>query len=52
MGYLVSHLAFLAASPSAWNIAALVVADGALLARAAYRDYQSRVRWRVVPGVF
>ena len=63
MGYLVSHLAFLAASPSAWNIAALVVADGALLARAvceeqtlakdpAYRDYQARVRWRVVPGIF
>lgn len=63
MGYLVSHLAFLAASPSLWNIAALVVADGALLARAvceeetlahdpAYREYQSRVRWRVAPGIF
>ena len=63
MGYLVSHLAFLAASPSTWNICALMIADGALLARAvceeqtlardpAYRDYQSRVRWRVVPGVF
>jgi protein-S-isoprenylcysteine O-methyltransferase Ste14 len=63
MGYLVTHVAFLIASPSAWNIAALVVADAALLARAvceeetlakdpAYRDYQSRVRWRVLPGVF
>ena len=63
MGYLISHLAFLAASPSLWNFAALFVADGALLARAAceeetlsqdlaYRDYQSRVRWRVVPGLF
>ncbi len=63
MGYLVTHIAFLAASPSLWNIAALVVADGALLARAvceettlardpAYRDYQTRVRWRVVPGLF
>ena len=63
MGYLVTHVAFLIASPSAWNIAALVVADAALLARAvceeqtlakdlAYRDYQSQVRWRVLPGVF
>jgi protein-S-isoprenylcysteine O-methyltransferase Ste14 len=63
MGYLVTHVAFLIASPSAWNIAALVVADAALLARAvceeetlakdsAYRDYQTRVRWRVLPGVF
>ena len=63
MGYMVTHLAFLAASPSLWNIVALVVADAALLARAvceeqtlakdpAYRDYQTRVRWRVVPGLF
>ena len=63
MGYLVTHVAFLAASPSFWNIAALVIADAALLARAvceeqtlahdpAYRDYQTRVRWRVAPGVF
>src|SRR5690606_23003559 len=63
MGYLVTHVAFLIASPSGWNIAALVVADAALLARAvceeqtlakdpAYRDYQGRVRWRVLPGLF
>jgi protein-S-isoprenylcysteine O-methyltransferase Ste14 len=63
MGYLVTHIAFLIASPSAWNIVALVIADGALLARAvceeqtlakdlSYRDYQARVRWRVLPGVF
>ena len=63
VGYLLTHVAFLIASPSAWNIAALVVADAALLARAvceeqtlakdpAYCDYQSRVRWRVLPGVF
>jgi protein-S-isoprenylcysteine O-methyltransferase Ste14 len=63
MGYLVTHVAFLIASPSLWNITALVIADAALLARAvceeqtlakdpAYRDYQSRVRWRVLPGVF
>ena len=63
MGYLVTHVAFLAASPSLWNIVALVVADAALLARAvceeqtlakdpAYQEYQSRVRWRVAPGLF
>jgi protein-S-isoprenylcysteine O-methyltransferase Ste14 len=63
MGYLVSHLAFLVASPTLWNIAALLVADGALLARAvceeqtlakdpSYQAYQSRVRWRVAPGLF
>ena len=62
-GYLVTHVAFLAASPTLWNIAALLVADGALLARAlreeqtlatdpAYRDYQAEVRWRVAPGLF
>jgi protein-S-isoprenylcysteine O-methyltransferase Ste14 len=63
MGYLVTHVAYLAANPSVWNIAALVVADVALMARAvceeqtlardpAYREYQTRVRWRVAPGVF
>lgn len=63
MGYLVTHVAYLAANPSVWNIAALVVADLALMARAvceeqtlaqdpAYREYQTRVRWRVAPGVF
>jgi protein-S-isoprenylcysteine O-methyltransferase Ste14 len=63
MGYLISHVAFLAASPTLWNVAALIVADTALLARAvceeqtlatdpAYREYQSRVRWRVAPGLF
>lgn len=63
LGYLVTHVAFLAAQPSPWNIAALVTGDIALLARAVreemtlaqdaeYREYQSRVRWRVVPGVF
>ncbi len=63
MGYLVTHVAFLVASPSLWNIVALVAADAALLVRAvceeqaltqdpAYRDYQTRVRWRVAPGIF
>jgi protein-S-isoprenylcysteine O-methyltransferase Ste14 len=63
MGYLITHVAFLAANPSLWNIVALVGADLALMARAVceeatlardaeYLDYQTRVRWRVVPGVF
>ncbi|HXG54424.1 MAG TPA: isoprenylcysteine carboxylmethyltransferase family protein [Vicinamibacterales bacterium] len=63
LGYLITHVAFLAASPALWNLVALCVADAALLARAVceeqtlsqdaqYRDYQTRVRWRVAPGVF
>jgi protein-S-isoprenylcysteine O-methyltransferase Ste14 len=63
LGYLISHLGFLAAHPSVWNIALLVAADLGLMARAVceektlardaeYRAYQTRVRWRVVPGVF
>lgn len=63
LGYLLTHVAFLVATPSAWNIAALFAADAALLARAIceektlsrderYRAYQQTVRWRVCPGVF
>jgi protein-S-isoprenylcysteine O-methyltransferase Ste14 len=63
LGYLITHVAFLLATPSAWNIAALFAADTALLARAVceektlsrderYRTYQQTVRWRVCPGVF
>ena len=63
LGYLITHVAFLVATPSAWNIAALLAADAALLARAIceektlsqderYRNYQQTVRWRVCPGVF
>lgn len=63
MGYLVTHVAFLVASPSMFNLVALLVADAALLARAVceeqtlaldpqYREYQTRVRWRVAPGLF
>lgn len=63
LGYLITHLAFAAANPTPWNVALLLTADIALLARAvceertlagdeAYRQYQTRVRWRVVPGMF
>jgi protein-S-isoprenylcysteine O-methyltransferase Ste14 len=63
LGYLITHVAFVAANPTLWNLALLLTADIALLARAvceertlardeAYRQYQTRVRWRVVPGMF
>ena len=62
-GYLITHIGFLAANPTIWNGAMLVLADVALLLRAkceeqtlardpAYRAYLGRVRWRVVPGAF
>ena len=62
-GYLLTHLAFLAAHPSWRNLALLVVADLALLVRAGYeertlrldaqyREYQGGVRWRVIPGLY
>ena len=63
MGYLITHVGFLAANPTIWNAVTLISADIALLIRAkceektlakdpAYRAYQERVRWRVLPGVF
>ncbi len=63
LGYLVTHAAFLAANPSPWNMAVVLIADIALLTRAVceegvlakdsdYRAYQTAVRWRVCPGVF
>jgi protein-S-isoprenylcysteine O-methyltransferase Ste14 len=63
LGYLVTHVGFVLAHPTPWNIALLIASDLALLTRAVceeqtlarapeYRAYQDRVRWRVVPGVF
>jgi protein-S-isoprenylcysteine O-methyltransferase Ste14 len=63
LGYFITHIAFVAANPSLWNLIVLLAADVAQIARAlceervlamdpAYREYQARVRWRVVPGVF
>jgi hypothetical protein len=63
LGYLVTHAAFLAAHPTAWNLTLLAAADLALLLRAiqeertlaldaAYATYCARVKWRLVPGVF
>lgn len=62
-GYLVTHLAFLAAHPSGWNLAIALVADLALLRRALleervllgddeYRTYCRHVPWHLVPGVY
>lgn len=62
-GYLVTHVAFLVAHPSAWNTIVLFVSDLALLVRATYEErtlkgdpeyvaYMGRVRWRVLPGIF
>ena len=63
MGYLITHVGFLTANPTLWNMVWLVIADLALMVRAtceektlakdpAYRAYLDRVRWRVVPGLF
>lgn len=63
LGYLITHVAFLFATPTAWNIAILCVGDTALLLRAVceeqtlardarYQEYQQTVRWRVCPGLF
>lgn len=63
LGYLITHIAFVAAHPTLWNLMLLGIADLAQMARAVceeqtlaqderYRAYQTTVRWRVVPGVF
>ena len=62
-GYVISHLAFLAAHPTTVNIALIVAADSALVLRALleertllgderYRSYCARVSWHLVPGVY
>lgn len=63
LGYVLTHVAFLAAHPSWWNALALGLADLALAVRAAreeqtlvrdpaYARYLTAVRWRLVPGLF
>jgi protein-S-isoprenylcysteine O-methyltransferase Ste14 len=62
-GYLITHLAFLVAYPTAWNASIIIVADAALIGRALveehvlatdglYQAYCSRVAWHLVPGLF
>jgi protein-S-isoprenylcysteine O-methyltransferase Ste14 len=62
LGYLITHLPFLAAHPSMWNVALIVIGDSALIVRAfyeeqtlsldpKYRRYREDVKWRLLPGV-
>lgn len=62
-GYLLSHLAYLAMNPIAWNLAMYAAAYALQIPRLlaeerilandpAYREYQARVRYRLLPGVF
>jgi protein-S-isoprenylcysteine O-methyltransferase Ste14 len=62
-GYLVTHIGFAIAHPSAWNLTVLAIADSALVVRALieerllrtdrqYESYCGRVSWHFVPGVF
>jgi protein-S-isoprenylcysteine O-methyltransferase Ste14 len=62
-GYLLSHLALVLTYPDLWNIVVWLLADGALFFRInfeerhlhadpQYRQYQARVPWRLVPGLY
>jgi protein-S-isoprenylcysteine O-methyltransferase Ste14 len=62
-GYLLTHIAFIAAHPLAANIVIVLISDLALVGRALreeqtlekdqrYQAYCRRVAWHVVPGVF
>jgi protein-S-isoprenylcysteine O-methyltransferase Ste14 len=62
LGYLLTHIPFLAAHPSGWNAAVLLAGDAALIVRALYEEqtlgrdpqyirYCQTVKWRIVPGI-
>jgi hypothetical protein len=62
-GYLITHVGFLIANPTWWNLATLGIADTVLIVRslfeertlvqdAAYKAYCGRVRWRICPGIY
>jgi protein-S-isoprenylcysteine O-methyltransferase Ste14 len=62
-GYLLSHVAFACAYPTAWNVSVIILCDTALVVRAlyeekllkadgAYQSYCQRVGWHIVPGLF
>jgi protein-S-isoprenylcysteine O-methyltransferase Ste14 len=62
LGYLLSHIPFLAAHPSGWNAAVLLIGDAALIVRALYEEetlgsdpqyvrYCQAVKWRLLPGI-
>lgn len=62
LGYLLTHIPFLAAHPSGWNAAVLLAGDAALIVRALYEEetlgrdpqyvrYCQAVKWRLLPGI-
>ena len=62
LGYLMTHIPFLAAHPSKWNLVVLIIGDAALIVRAFYEEqtlgrdpqyarYCKTVKWRLVPGL-
>jgi protein-S-isoprenylcysteine O-methyltransferase Ste14 len=62
LGYLMTHLPFLASHPTVWNAVVLLTGDLALMVRAFYEEqtlsrdpeyvrYCRRVKWLLVPGV-
>jgi protein-S-isoprenylcysteine O-methyltransferase Ste14 len=62
-GYMLSHAGFLLVAPSLWNLALYVLAWALLIARIyaeeqvlsedpAYQAFRTRVRYRLLPGIF
>lgn len=62
-GYFVTHVGFCLANPTPFNLLIWITGDTIQLVRIryeerllarddSYRDYQTRVRWRLLPGVF
>jgi protein-S-isoprenylcysteine O-methyltransferase Ste14 len=62
-GYLLTHVAFACANPTAWNMLVLIMADTALVIRSrheerllasdsSYQMYCRRVQWHLVPGLY
>lgn len=62
LGYLLTHIPFLAAHPSGWNAIVLLAGDATLIIRAFYEEqtlgrdpqyvrYCETVKWRLVPGI-
>lgn len=63
LGYLITHIPFLLAHPTPWNLAIVITGDVALIVRTVYEEqtllldphyarYHKEVRWRLVPGVY
>ncbi len=62
-GYIIGHCGFIIAAPSVWNVAVYACGWGLLVARVfreeallsqnpEYAEYMTRVRHRLIPGVF